>query len=234
MRRSSGSTAPPGKTNLPGMNLWPSWRLPISTRVLPRARSTRISVAASRGFRRAHFCWARNACHCDLGAVEHVAVDVAVDAGDVAVGLILPELPRARAVAHRGVVLGRAHPHRVIGEGAVGEDRLVEVDRGVDDRLLAEMALHLLQHHLHVGDGLLLLEMAMAGLRFGIRLRRRAPAAARRPRPARSARTSVTSSIGATAPIDEVIGAVGDADLLGAPANWPGSARRDGRRPRSP
>src|SRR5665213_2665231 len=36
MRRSAGSTAPPGKTYLPGMNLWRSWRLPISTRGAPR------------------------------------------------------------------------------------------------------------------------------------------------------------------------------------------------------
>ena len=50
MRRSSGSTRPPGKTNLPGMNRWPACRLPISTRAGPcSGRSTRMSVAASRG-----------------------------------------------------------------------------------------------------------------------------------------------------------------------------------------
>ena len=50
MRRSSGSTRPPGKTNLPGMNRCPACRLPISTRAPPRSgRSTRMSVAASRG-----------------------------------------------------------------------------------------------------------------------------------------------------------------------------------------
>ena len=49
MRRSSGSTRPPGKTNLPGMNLWPPCRLPISTLGSGPSRSTMISVAASRG-----------------------------------------------------------------------------------------------------------------------------------------------------------------------------------------
>src|SRR5208282_145813 len=39
MRRSSGSTRPPGKTNLPGMNLCPACRLPISTRATSRART---------------------------------------------------------------------------------------------------------------------------------------------------------------------------------------------------
>ena len=48
--RSSGSTAPPGKTNLPGMKLCPAWRRPISTRNEPAPRSTTMSVAASRIF----------------------------------------------------------------------------------------------------------------------------------------------------------------------------------------
>src|SRR5271165_2681749 len=54
-----------------------------------------------------------------LGAVEDVAVDVAVDAGRLAVGLILPELPGARPVPDRRMILGRAHPDRVVHEGAV-------------------------------------------------------------------------------------------------------------------
>ena len=49
IRRSSGSTRPPGKTNLPGMNLWPPCRLPISTFGSGPSRSRMISVAASRG-----------------------------------------------------------------------------------------------------------------------------------------------------------------------------------------
>ena len=49
MRRSSASTRPPGKTYLPGMNLWPACRLPIRTFGSGPLRSIRISVAASLG-----------------------------------------------------------------------------------------------------------------------------------------------------------------------------------------
>ena len=47
--RSSLSMRPPGKTNLPGMNLWPGCRLPINTFGFAPSRSIRINVAASFG-----------------------------------------------------------------------------------------------------------------------------------------------------------------------------------------
>ena len=100
-----------------------------------------------------------------LRAVEDVAIDVAVDPGRLAVRLILPERPGARSVLDRGMVLGGPDPDRIVGEGAARQDRLVEVHRRVDDRPLAVVALHFLQHHLHVGCGAFLGEMAMAGLR---------------------------------------------------------------------
>ena len=74
-------------------------------------------------------------------------------------------MPGPRPVLDRRVVLGRAHPDRIVHEGPVGQDRLVKVDRRVDDRPLAVVALHFLQHHLHVGDRALLGEMQVTGLR---------------------------------------------------------------------
>ena len=147
-----------------------------------------------------------------------------------------PDIARtstSRAVAHRRVVLGRAHPHRIIGEGAVGEDRLVEIDRGVDDRLLAEMALHLLEHHLHVGDRGCRGRDGDGRFSNPESVRRRAPAAGRPPRPARSARTRrLPRSAGGTNRRSDR--RRGECRPAWRPPNWPGSARRDGRRLRSP
>src|SRR5271166_2817579 len=98
-----------------------------------------------------------------LCAVEGVLIDVAADARDPAVGLILPEMPGARAVLHGRMVFGRAHPDRIVRQRAVGKIRFVEINGRIDDRPLAVMALHLLQHDLHVGDGLVLGDMAAAG-----------------------------------------------------------------------
>ena len=98
-----------------------------------------------------------------LCAVKGVLVDVAADARDPAVGLILPEMPGARAVLHGRMVFGRAHPDRIVRQRAVGKICLVEIEGRIDDRPLAVMALHLLQHDLHVGDGLVLGDMAAAG-----------------------------------------------------------------------
>ena len=130
-----------------------------------------------------------------------------LDAGDRAVGLVLPEMPGPRPVFDRWLVLRRSDPDRIVHEGAVGKDRLVEVDRGVDDRPLAVVALHLFQHHLHVGDGAFLGEMPMAGLRR----RRRLDVEHRRQRVVLDRR--VLLEIGhllqrRPAPVDEMIGAV--------------------------
>ena len=57
-----------------------------------------------------------------LCAVEGVLIDVAADAWDPAVGLILPEMPGARAVLHGRMVFGRAHPDRIVHQRAVGKD----------------------------------------------------------------------------------------------------------------
>jgi hypothetical protein len=76
-------------------------------------------------------------------AVEGVLVDVAADARDPAVGLILPEMPGARAVPHGRMVFGRTHPDRIVRQRAVGKDRLVEIDGRKDDRPLAVMSFHL-------------------------------------------------------------------------------------------
>ena len=71
---------------------------------------------------------------------------------DRAVGLILPKMPGPQPIFDRGVVLRRADPDWVVHEGAVRKDRLVKVDRRVNDRPLAVVALHLLEHDFHVGD----------------------------------------------------------------------------------
>ena len=93
-----------------------------------------------------------------------------LDAGDRAVGLVLPKMPGPRPVFDGWLILRRSNPDRVIHEGAVRKDRLVEVDRGVDNRPLAVVALHLVQHHLHFGNGAFLGKMPMAGLRCRGRL----------------------------------------------------------------
>src|SRR5437667_12612365 len=59
-------------------------------------------------------------------AVEDVAVDMAVDAGGRAVGLILPELPGPAPVFDRRMILRRADPDRVVGECAVAQDRFLK------------------------------------------------------------------------------------------------------------
>ena len=86
------------------------------------------------------------------------------------------------------------------------KDRLVEVDGRIDDRPLAVVPLHLVQHHLHLGDGVFLGEMPMAGLRR----RRRLDVEDRRQRVALD--RGVLLEIGhllhwRPAPIDEMIGA---------------------------
>src|ERR1700722_12681861 len=67
-------------------------------------------------------------------AVEDVPVDVAVDPGRLAVGLILPERPGARSVFDRRMVFGGPDPDRIVGKRAPRQDGLVEIHRRVDDR----------------------------------------------------------------------------------------------------
>src|SRR5579872_914489 len=90
-------------------------------------------------------------------AVKGVAVDMPPYAGDRAVRLVLPEAPGAAGIFDRRMMLRGAHPDRIVGEGAVRQDRLVEIDARIDDRPAAVMALHLVEHHLHIGDGGVLL-----------------------------------------------------------------------------
>src|SRR5277367_6059070 len=140
---------------------------------------------------------------------------MADDAGRVAVGLELPEMPFARAVAHRWMMLGRAHPDRIIAERAVRQDRLKEVDAGVDYRATPVMALHFLEHDLHVGDRRFALEMAMAGLRS----RRRLDIEHRRQAVVFDRHVLLEPGhflAGRAAPINKMIGAVRDADAFGA------------------
>ena len=138
-----------------------------------------------------------------------------LDACDAAVGLVLPKMPGPQPIFDRGVVLGRADPDRVVHKGAVRKDRLVKVDRRVDDRPFAVVALHLLQHHLHVGDGALLSEMAVAG-RGG---RRRLDVEHRRQGVVLDRRVLLEKGHlldRRPAPVDEMIGAVRNAGGLGA------------------
>src|SRR3954452_20878884 len=79
-------------------------------------------------------------------AREGVAIDLAANARHVTVGLILPERPAAARIGDGRRMLHAAHPHRIIGEFIRMHDVLVEVDRHVDDRALAVVALHLGEH----------------------------------------------------------------------------------------
>src|ERR1700679_2922566 len=75
-----------------------------------------------------------------LGAIEHVAIDGAVDPWRLPIGLILPKRPGARPVLDRGMVFRGPDPDRIVGESAVRQDRLIEVDSRIDDRPLAVVA----------------------------------------------------------------------------------------------
>src|ERR1700733_5302832 len=59
------------------------------------------------------------------------------------------------------------HPDRIVHQRAVGKIRLVEIDGRIDDRPLAVMALHLLEHDLHVGDGRCHTNLDRRGAAFG-------------------------------------------------------------------
>src|SRR5690606_2782468 len=75
-----------------------------------------------------------------LGAVEDVDVGIAPDAGHDAGARILPEGEGVRAIAHGRVAGDRTQP---VGIAVEGRKLVVveEVDRGVDDRLLAVVLL---------------------------------------------------------------------------------------------
>ena len=160
-------------------------------------------------FRKPEFLVAEKGFPLLLGAKKGVAIDMGLDAGDRAVGLVLPKMPGPRPVFDGRLILHRSDPDRVIHEGAVRKDRLVEVDGRIDDRPLAVVPLHLVEHHLHLGNGVFLSEMPMAGLRR----RRRLNIQDRRQRVALD--RGVLLEIGhllhwRPAPIDEMIGSAWD------------------------
>ena len=130
------------------------------------------------------------------------------------VGLILPEVPGAVAVFHRGAMLGRADPDRIVGQLAI-DDRRIEIDRGVDHGLLAVKVLHLDQHGLDLLQGRLALQPFGAGRRIGRGFHvehRRQGVALRRHVLLEPGHVLVPGP----APIDEMIGPVRQARRLGA------------------